>query len=486
MATYSQLPTLITDAKKEALIAEMTCNGWEFDGHTFSQFHNYGESSSSQAVTLDGQASGSSYSGGASNDNDTALAQGALNEFTEVKDKWETKIDHLLHGWDNLDEPTKYDALITSMGAAIKKVAAGTGGDDSTLGNPDLTEIGFIRERLAANAGQTVEQFYRLYGPEKLELVLDGHCEVMACLGLAISGQKEIWTKTGVDVATILEAAVEGFKQTRQNNSTDWKSLITVATAGVGLLSAFTVTVPGLAPILAAVSATGGFLGAALDALPQKAEEKETYSGSHPNDVYADLETAYTALERNVREQEEGQEAMLEVMLTAIGDVANRSNFHIHPDAGLAPEFGGTDDIIDMKYQVLETIGYTSMPLIAKAFLESVDNADAADVLSTWYRPYASVPSGSIGIGAYGPYYTWQSLYRAVFPLMNDTAAEVVAAGEHLAEAAGYVRDSDDWARQTLGHNYADIEGAGLGWQAPYTPSPPPQSPHGRGHNIPF
>ncbi|MDO9455565.1 hypothetical protein [Nocardioides sp.] len=485
MADYSQLPTLITDAKREALIAEMTCNEWDFEGDKFTKSQNYGESYASQSVTLDGQASGSSYNGGASNDNDTGLAQAALDEFNGVKSKWDGQIDELVAGWDHLDDPTKYDGMIGSMGAAIKKVAAGTGSDDSQLGNPDLTEIGFIRQRLAQNAGQTVEQFYRCYGPEKLELVLDGHCEVMASLGLAVAGQKEIWTKTRTDVATILEAGVAGFTQTRQNNDTDWKAVISVATAGIGVLSAFTAGVPGLAPILAAVSATGGFLGAAIDALPKTAEPKnEAYTGSHPDTVFSDLKKAFTVLETSINEQEVGHETMLDTMLAAVADTTNRGNFHIHAAAGLAPEFGGTDDIIDMKYPVLETIGYTSMPLIARAFLDSVDNAEAADDQTTWFRPYASVPAGAIGSGAYGPYYAWQGLYRAIFPLMNDTAAEVVRAGEHLAEAAGYVRDSDQWAKDALGKNYQDIQGADLGWQAPYTPPPPPAYPHG--HNIPI
>ena len=477
MADYSQLSTLITDAKREALIAEMTCNGWDFENdNVFKKFENYGESSAGQSVTLDGQAHGYSYNIGASNDNDEGLAQAALDEFNKVKSKWETNIDDTIYGWDSLHEPSEWNTIIDSLQLATQKVAAGTGNDDSQFGNPDLTEIGFIRQRLAQNAGQTVEQFYRLYGPEKLELVLDGHCEVMGCLGVVLTGEQKMWTAARQDVATILAASVEGFKQTRHNNSTSWESVITVVTAGVGLVGAFSAGVPGVAAAFAAASATGGFLSASLAALNKgKTEpEKKPYSGKHPNDVHRDLKDALRTLHERIKTEETGYQSSLNKMKGFVTDAINRQNFHIHPDAGLAKEFGGTDDVIDMKYPVLETIGYTSMPLISKAFLQSVDAAETGKDLSPWYRPYATEIGASIGLEAFGAYDEWESLLWAITPVMNDTAAEVLRAGEHLAEAAGYVKESDEWARTALGENYKDVEGAELGWQAPYTPPPPP------------
>ena len=52
MAGYDGFKTLVDDAKREALIAEMTCNGWEFkDERVFEKDQNYGESFTSQSVT---------------------------------------------------------------------------------------------------------------------------------------------------------------------------------------------------------------------------------------------------------------------------------------------------------------------------------------------------------------------------------------------------------------------------------------------------
>lgn len=494
MSYQSQLASLATQAKEEAVIAQMTCDGYEWDGHTFSIENNYGESYDSRSVTLDGQASGYSYNIGAGND-DPALAQLALDDLNNAKTKWNTNIDELLSGWDALPEPgATWDGVIASLQAAAKQVAGPTGNDNSALGNPDLTEIGFIRDRLPTNIGVTVDTFYRIYGPDRLELVLDGHCEAMACLGVALEGEKRIWERAQADVLAIMTAADDAFKETRQNNSTNWSTTLSVVTAGIGLLAAFTAGVPGVAPVLAAAGATTGFLGTAMSAIQAESSPRSIpeggggdYSGSHPDDVYDDLVTAFRTLDDTIADAERGIESMLDNMTAAIASEANRQNFHINPDAGLDPTYAGSDDIIDMEYSILETIGYTSMPLIARAFLTSVDNAEAGKRQEAWVRPFASKIGSTIGMGSYGPYFAWQELLYAIFPLANDTAAEIVAAGEKLATAAGYVRDSDSGVRQTLGANYQDIQDAELGWQAPHTdpvPTPPPYA--GRGKPIPI
>ena len=291
MAGYDGFSTLVDDAKREALIAEMTCNGWDFkDERVFEKNQNYGESFSSQTVTIDGQASASSYSGGASMDNDEGLVQATLAEFNQVKGKWDSNIDTLVSGFDMLPDPADFNAAIASAKQAARKVAAGTGNGNSELGNPDLTDIGFIRDRLPTNIGQTVDTFYRIYGPDRLELVLDGYCEAMSCLGTALVGEQKVWSSAREDAPAILTAGIKGFKETRQNNSTDWSAVLTVAISAIDLLSAFTAGVPGLAPALGAAKASGGFLQTAM-AAGKKSETTKTpgYQGSHPDHVYDDL-----------------------------------------------------------------------------------------------------------------------------------------------------------------------------------------------------
>jgi hypothetical protein len=481
---YGSFSTLVTDAKREALIAEMTCNGWEFkDEHVFTKSQNYGESYASQSVTLDGQASASSYSGGASMDDDKGLAQATLDEFNQVKSKWETNIDTLVTGFDNLPEPGNFNAAIGSLQLAAQKVAAGTGNKNSELGNADLTDIGFMRDRLPTLIGDTVDTFYRLYGPDRLELVLDGYCQAMGCLGAALKGEEKIWTNAQVDAAQIMTDGVAAFTATRQNNSHSWSTDLTVGIAAVGLLSAFTAGIPGLPAVLGGVSASGTFLQAAMGALGEGTKGSTgDQSGSHPDEVYEGLETAFKALNNEIKEQEQKLQKMCQTMLGLVNAAGNRANFHIGPDAGLDPEYKASDDIIDLKYSILRTIGYECMPQIANAFCQSADAAMAGVDKTPWARYYSSVVGDWIGLDFYGFFDTWEDLVYRVQPLMNDTAAEVVAAGIKLAVAAGYLEDTDGDVQAALGKNYKDLEGAKLGWNKDsYEPPPPPPPPRGMG-----
>ena len=487
MGGYSGFSTLVTNAKREALIAEMTCNGWEFkDEHVFTKSENYGESYASQSVTLDGQASASSYSGGASMDDDKGLAQAALNEFNQVKSKWDSQIDTLASGFDDLPEPGGFNAALGSLQQAAQKVAAGTGNKNSELGNPDLTDIGYMRDRLPTNIGETVDLFYRLYGPARLELVLAGYCQVMGCLGSALKGEQTVWSKARDDAAAIMFDGVEAFKKTRHNNSHSWSTDLTVGVAAVGLLSAFTVGIPGLASVLGGISASGTFLQAAMGALGEN-EEGSTgeNGGSSPDEVYDSLKTAFKALNTEITEQEQKLQKMCRTMLGLVNAQGNRANFHIGPDAGLDADYSKSDDIIDLKYSILRTIGYECMPKIANAMCQSADASMAAVDKSPWARYYSSVVGDWIGLGFYGFFDAWEDLIYRVQPLMNDTAAECVAAGVKLAVAAGYIEDTDGDVQSALGENYKDIQNAQLGWRKDsYEPPPPPPVPRGPGGHV--
>ena len=129
-----------------------------------------------------------------------------------------------------------------------------------------------------------------------------------------------------------------------------------------------------------------------------------------------------------------------------------RANFHIGPDAGLDKGYAGSDDVIDLKYSILKTIGYECMPQIANAFCESADAGMAGGRQQPVDRATtpASSATGSAWTSTASTTRGRTSIYR-VQPLMNDTAAEVVAAGVKLAVAAGYIEDTDGSVQSTLG-----------------------------------
>ena len=488
MAGYGSFSTLVNDAKREALIAEMTCNGWDFrDERYFEKRQNYGESFSQQAVTLDGQASAASYAGGVSNDNDELLAQAALDEFNKVKGKWESQINSLVTGFDNLPDPGGFDAAIASAQEAARKVAAGTGNSNSELGNPDLTDMGFIRDRLPTNIGQTVDMFYRLYGPDRLELVLDGYCEVMGCLGTALAGRAEGLEQRSGGRGGDPDRRHQGFQghqaeqQHRLERHPHHRYRDRRPAQRVHRRSARPRPGAGRGQRqrqLPAVRHVG--------AEEVRDDSHSRLQGLAPRPRLQRPQVGVQAAEPEITTQETQLKQMCQSMLGSVNAAGNRENFHIGPDVGLDKGYAGSDDIIDMKYSILKTIGYECMPQIANAFCQSADAGMAAVDKGPWSRYYSSVVGDWIGLDFYGFYYEWEDLIYRVQPLMNDTAAEVVAAGVKLAVAAGYVQDTDGSVQAALGDNYKDIKDAKLGWNNDsYKPPPPPPPPrHTGGHAL--
>lgn len=479
-ASYGSLSTYLEDAKRHATFADLTCNGWDLiDDTSVRKVENYGESSSTWVINFDGSTSGSSYNIGTSSD-DPSLAAQAKQEYDNYYKKWDERLDDLVRGWDDLPEDDALKSLIETMGSATKKVAGGTGNAGTKFGNPDLSVIGTIRQTLSGQKGNTILYFNTAYGPDRVEQVLDGHCEVMAALGAALAGQQEVWKRGRVDVAAIMQPAAKHFKETRKNSSTNWEGVLSIASASLDVVALFGSAVPGIGTAISGAKAGSGFLSAALGLLknPTDADAKGEYSGKSPDDVYEGLKTTFGKLDTNMASQEEGIESMLKSMLTAISTDDNQGNFHIHPKAGIDPDFAGTDDIVDMSFPAIEGIGYNLMPQIANAFFQSADIARDAYSRSSWYRPYATVPGSSIGMNAYGPYDAWEDLLYGVVPLMNDTGSEIVHAGELLAKAAGYLRSSDDWAKKKLGENYEDVQNGTDGWRKP---EPAPPSTYGEG-----
>ncbi|TYL45182.1 hypothetical protein FXB39_19535 [Nocardioides sp. BGMRC 2183] len=468
---YDELDTLIDNAAREAAFAEYThIDGWILDqGDNYvRKVENYGESSSTQQIYLDGVAYSSTYLGGSQGpwERDANLE----SEFAGKVTSWRGKLDSALLGWDYIGEGTVFDDVIYACQVAVQKVAV-RGGDESSFPNPDLEKIGYIRKFIpdGRDAGATISAFYDNYGPDRLETVLGGHCEAIACLGIALTGEKNLLDTCRQDTANLVGNVATAFKDSRKQQSVteDFKTALTIVTATAGLVGAFA-TGPAAAAF-GALGASSSFLSTAVGLLPQDTADPVSTAGGTPEDVYTAFQTALSTLETKAESQDQGLCAMLTSMLGAVDDQLNRKVFHIEPGAGQA-DIG--DDIIDLQYSTLEHIGYESMPTIARAFFEAADQIETSNQQNVWFRP------SKVGIGFYGSYHDWQSLAYRLTPLLNDTGAETVRAGEALAEAAGYFRDSDDWAKDKLGDNHTELDDAELGWVGPYVP-PPPTPPCG-------
>lgn len=469
--SYESLSTYVDDAAREAAFADYTQkDGWRYDesDQSVTKTQNFGESSSSDLIYLDGRAYTGGYSNGATDPytENSSLAA----EYAGAISAWRVKIDGALSGWDDIPDPSVLDGIEKSCLDGVKRVAGSAGAGGATFQNADLKALQWIEKYLPSpeESGKTVVAFYTNYGPPTISVVLDGQCEAIAALGLGVTGTKKLFEKSRADVANLVGMLPGAFKQTRQHKSVadEFKTVLTITGATLDLIGVFA---GPAAPAIGGLSTGTSFLSAALDLLPKAPTKTEQYTGSSPSDVFADLETAIKTLKEKAQEQDSGLTDVLNSMKSAVDTAENQVNFHVHPKKGVA-DLG--DDIIDMKYPHLEQIGYDWMPLIAKAFYDAAHCVEDANKTGPWIRP------GVVGLGSYGSYFAWQALAYRLIPLLMDNGSEIVVAGENLAKAAGWMQDADGGVKKTIGKDYEHIQNAELGWVPPPAP-PSPSRRHG-------
>lgn len=474
--SYGQLDQLIENAKREAMIADLTCNEWDYDGThlTYSSWYTdatteYGGGGAhTWKATFD--LDGNCIDQGGARDSDISACKNSILSF---KQKWDTNIETVIYGWTStsLPKPSDFGPLVTCCEKAIKELSApDEGSQHSPLGETRLEDISNMQDLWPSErsaTGATLTAFYVKYGPNRLRTVFHSHCEAVGALYVALTGEQEVWEKSSEDIANLMGNAVEAFKQTRQNHATEWKSLLTVGSAAAGLAATFATGPVGA--FIGGLAASGSFLGTVMGELDKSKSDKPLdYSGSSPDKVYSDLTTAVQELSTTIKDKELGFQRMLSKMLHLVEAPDNRENFHINPKKGLDPSFAHSDDIIDMSIPLMQRVGYTMMPKIASCLYEASDDADAANDSYPWCRV------GTIGMGVLGPYDDWKNLLYAIYPLMDSSGAEIVKAGEHLAEAAGYMQAADDEGARAMGKHSKEVAKSSLGWTPPHQDPPPP------------
>ncbi|WP_340537513.1 hypothetical protein [Nocardioides sp. GXZ039] len=470
---YENLDTYLEEAAREAAFAEYTREpDWSYEGDDSVVFKaNFGESYTIQRIYLDGRA----YSGGTNlgtsipYEEDAGLA--AL--YAELVSSWRASLDAVVVGWDDLPEGSKLDGIKAACLLALQKVAGTAGDGGSTLPNPDLEAIAFIEHFLPSpeDSGQTIGAFYSSYGPPRLSSVLDSHCQAIAALGVGITGTQELFDTAREDTVTLAANVVEAFRATREGaKPSGLETVLKIMGASLDLVGAF--AGPAAATI-GGLKAGTSFLSTALGLIPKPKQQSQKYSGSSPKEVLEEFKAGFEAIADRAREHDLGLTDALNSMRLAVDNGHNRRNFHINPHDGVA-DLG--DDIIDLKYRHLETIGYDKMPMVARAFFHAANKVEDADKIDDWYRPY------EVGGGSYGAYFAWSELASRIIPLLNDNGAEVVQAGEDLAVAAGWIRESDEGVKRIVGKDFEHVENAQLGWVPPPAPPQPPR----RGGPTPY
>jgi hypothetical protein len=246
--------------------------------------------------------------------------------------------------------------------------------------------------------------------------------------------------------------------------------------------------------VLAKAIKVSGFLDAVSPSKPAPPDPFDLTGGS-PDEVYDRLLLALERLDDDITDAEKGVRELLDNAVAKASAPHERADFHISPGAGVdtRPEDTTVGDVdwsapgqIDVNVEVYQSVGLRTMPSIA-AFLESAsDLADRSGSPTPWLR-VGAVGSG----GQYGPFYnSYVDFLELVTSVLSSSAAEIVAAGEKLAIAAGFIGDADAEARGAFDRKAGEISPPGrdgddpvssddlddepLGWPEEANPRTPP------------
>src|SRR5262245_46533819 len=168
-------------------------------------------------------------------------------------------------------------------------------------------------------------------------------------LGMSLLGEQRIWQKTRGDIMRLADQAVKAFDVTQGGGSINFD----VVKAFIGLVADF---VPG--PV-------AGVLNKASDALSlvQQLKPEEHKDDQHPDingddaeAIYQSMSRAVSKLDMTVFDQEcelinHTLQGLLDEMRTHAG-----TQFHIHPQAGVAPDLAKAPKI-DVHPEYLKHIG---------------------------------------------------------------------------------------------------------------------------------
>ena len=154
-------------------------------------------------------------------------------------------------------------------------------------------------------------------------------------------------------------------------------------------------------------------------------------------------------------------------------DTEDPTLFHIHPDAGVEPEYAVSALHADVP--LLRSIGLVTMPTVAGHVALAAGRAQDADRPSAWDRP------SDIGLGAQGPYLQWRRLLDAFDAVTTGSAKELVEAGELLAQGADDIARADAGSAERTAALEKALDRGDLEWRNDRVLVP---APHRGGHVL--
>lgn len=409
-----------------------------------------------------------------------------VDPWNDIYEPWIERIDAAFEGWEGLPEPSDYDDPIDSLRSAVSALtpmpAGGSGNDpggdfDTEFAvvdleaNLDLLDDWVGPATAGASSGLLVFAFDEAYGAGRIRPVMRNQAQAAVVLGVTLLGEQQIWRKTRDDIMTLAAEAVEAFEPYGGGVSIDLK----VVKAFVDLLNTFA---PG--PLKTVLTVGSSALGLVDTLLPeeQTSDVEARITGDTAEEVYTSLCEAIEKLERQVYNKEYDLVTSLRGLLGVMRE-GRASQFHIHPDSGMAADLAEAESI-DVDPEYLRLVGFRTVPTIAAFMGQAAEHAQGADRPGIWQR------SGYIGYGSAGAYYKWAEALAAFDAVTTGSGAELVEAGALLAAGAGFLEDADGSAEEAIRGVEDDLERGRLEWDNSGLGLPPPRPAGVIGGPIPY
>jgi hypothetical protein len=466
MPTYGDLPTLMRKMTEAAIDAELRELQWYGDAATGYRSEGYGGrlppvSPSTGEVVIDlVLTDGSTPSGGPLPPGATVVSdepiqvtgglkyQYRVDAGEAIYGPWFERINAAFERWRDLPDPALFDEGIDGAIEAIGQLTIEAG--DSRPGTvPDAeadlaTLVGNNLAAIKPEHGQAAFAFTSVYGAVRTGTVIGNQRELLIALGVALAAEKAAWAEVRKTVVAVAENAATAFAST--GGPIDFGAVKSFLDVLSGVLPA-----GKAADVLAKAIKVSDFLDAVLPSKPAPPDPYHLAGGS-PDAVYDHLLLALQRLDDDITDAETGVRELLDNAVAKASAPHERADYHIAPGSGVdtRPEDTTIDDVdwsvpgqIDVNLKIYQSVGLRTMPSIA-AFLESAsDQADRGGSPTPWLR-VGAVGSG----GQYGPFYnSYVDFLELVTSVLSSSAAEIIAAGEKLAIAAGFIGDADAEAR---------------------------------------
>jgi hypothetical protein len=478
MATYHDLPNLMRRATEAAIDNELRRRQWY--GDAASGYSSAGYDArlppvslstgdviiESQPGTATGGVSGGPLPPGAeligeeqAGGTGDVVYKYRVNPGEDIYGPWFERINAAFEPWHDLPDPAGFDDAVEHVVEAIGQLTFEAG--DARPGTVPVAEVDLatlLNSTLAAikpEQGQVALAFDSAYGAKHTKAVIGNQRELLITLGVALSAEQRAWAEVRKSVVAVAQNAVPAFASA---------SPAPIDFAAVkGFLDAVTGILPAgkVLDVLSKAATTCGFLEEVTPSPPDPQDSYEL-TGESADEVYDHLILALTRLDTDITDAEQAVRDLTNEAVAKASARHEQSDYHISPGEGVDTSPDGTTvgDVdwskpgqIDVNVEVYQSVGLRAMPSIA-AYLESAsDLAGQSGTPASWLRA-SSVGSG----GQYGPYYNgYADFLELITSVLSSSAAEIMAAGELLAIAAGYIGDADDVARKTFDQQAGEI-----------------------------